>query len=97
MTVVAGVDNSPASRAALRLAAQEARWRQAPLIAVSAYKPPLGTAVGGYPAAAMRTEGEQKATAESELRATVDDTLGDQEVQAGLRVSAAARLLLTRP
>lgn len=33
MTVVVGVDNSAASKAALRLAAQEARWRQAPLVA----------------------------------------------------------------
>jgi nucleotide-binding universal stress UspA family protein len=72
MTVVVGVDYSKGSRAALRLAAQEARWRQTPLVAVSAYEPPLGTAVGGYPAAAMHTEGEQKATAESELRATVE-------------------------
>ena len=37
VTVVVGVDYSEASKEALRLAAQEARWRQAPLIAVSAY------------------------------------------------------------
>jgi nucleotide-binding universal stress UspA family protein len=42
MTVVVGVDGSPPSRTALRLAAQEARCRQVPLIAVSAYEPPLG-------------------------------------------------------
>jgi nucleotide-binding universal stress UspA family protein len=96
MTVVVGVDNSPASKTALLLAAQEARWRQAPLVAVSAYEPPLGTVVGGYPAAAMHTEGEQKATAESELRATVDDTLGDRGIQADLRVSAglAGRVII---
>jgi nucleotide-binding universal stress UspA family protein len=96
MTVVVGVDNSPASRAALELAAQEARWRQAPLVAVSAFEPPLGTAVAGYPAAAMHTEGEQKATAESELRAAVDDTLGGQGIQADLRVSAglAGRVII---
>ena len=51
MTVV-GVDNSEASKAALRLAAQEARWRQAPLVAVSAYELPIGPA-GGFPGAAM--------------------------------------------
>ncbi len=62
MTVVVGVDNSAASRAALRLAAQEARWRQVPLVAVTAYEPPLGPA-GGYPIAAKHTEGEQRATA----------------------------------
>ena len=39
MTVVVGVDGSPRSRAALRLAAQEAQWRQVPLVAVSAYEP----------------------------------------------------------
>lgn len=96
MTVVVGVDNSPASRAALELAAQEARWRQAPLVAVSAFEPPLGTAVGGYPAAAMHTEGERKATAESELRAAVDETLGGQGIQADLRVSAglAGRVII---
>ena len=53
MTVVVGIDNSEASKAALRLAAQEARWRQAPLVAVSAYEPPLGP-VGGFPGAAMQ-------------------------------------------
>ena len=41
MTVVVGVDNSAAARAALRLAAQEARWRQVPLVVVSAYEAPL--------------------------------------------------------
>jgi len=35
MTVIVGVDSSEASKAALRLAAQEARWRQASLVAVS--------------------------------------------------------------
>ena len=35
MTVIVGVDSSEASKAALRLAAQEARWRQAFLVAVS--------------------------------------------------------------
>ena len=87
VTVVVGVDYSEASREALRLAAQEARWRQAPLIAVSAYEPPIGP-VGGFPGSAMHTEGEQRATSEAELRATVDEELGDQAVQTELRVSA---------
>ncbi|MFY9929592.1 MAG: universal stress protein [Streptosporangiaceae bacterium] len=86
MTVVVGVDNSASSRAALRLAAQEARWRQVPLVAVTAYEAPLGP-VGGYPIAAKQAEGEQRATAEAALRATVDDELGDQAGQADLRIS----------
>ena len=87
MTVVVGMDNSAASRVALRLAAQEARWRQVPLLAVTAYEPLLGPVSGGYPIAAKHTEGEQRATAEAALRATVDDELGDQAGQADLRIS----------
>jgi nucleotide-binding universal stress UspA family protein len=95
MTVVVGVDNSEASKTALRLAAQEARWRQAPLIAVSAYEPPIGPA-GGFPAAAMHTEREQRATAEADLRAAVDEELGDQAAQTELRVAAglAGRVII---
>jgi nucleotide-binding universal stress UspA family protein len=95
MTVVVGVDNSAASKAALRLAAQEARWRQAPLVAVSAYEPPLG-AVGGYPQAAKHTEGEERANAEAALRETVDDELGEQGAHTDLRVSAglAGRVII---
>src|ERR1700749_2762078 len=74
MTVIVGVDSSQASKAALRLAAQEARWRQAPLVAVSAYELPLGP-VGGFPGAAMHTKGEEQATAEAGLGATVDHEL----------------------
>jgi nucleotide-binding universal stress UspA family protein len=37
VTVVVGVDGSGGSRAAIRLAAQEARYRSAPLVAVMAY------------------------------------------------------------
>ena len=87
MTVVVGVDNSVASRTALRLAAQEAQWRHARLVAVSAYEPPLGTPVGGYPSAAMHTGGEQKAAAESSLRDTVTTELDQQAADTDLRVS----------
>jgi nucleotide-binding universal stress UspA family protein len=88
MTVVVGVDGSVASRAALRLAAQEAQWRHAPLVAVTAYEPPLGTPVGGYPVAAKHTADEQRATAESALRDTVNDELGGQATEVDLRVSS---------
>ena len=87
MTVVVGVDGSPPSRAALRLAAQEARCRQVPLIAVSAYEPPLGKPAGGYPIGTMHTGDDERATTESALRDAVSKELGDQADQADLRVS----------
>jgi nucleotide-binding universal stress UspA family protein len=88
MTVVVGVDGSPPSRVALQLAAQEARCRQAPLVAVSAYEPPFPAPAGGYPVAALHTAEEDRAAAESALRDTVSEELGDQAGQADLRVSA---------
>src|ERR1700730_10207255 len=88
MTVVVGVDGSEPSRAALRLAAQEAHCRQVPLVAVSAYEPPLGTPGGGFPVAALHTDDEERATAESELRDAVSEELGDQAGQTDLRVAA---------
>ena len=95
MTVIVGVDNSEASKAALRLAAQEARWRQASLVAVSAYELPISPP-GGFPAGAMHTQPEQRATAEAELRATVDHELGAEAGQASLHVSAglAGRVII---
>jgi nucleotide-binding universal stress UspA family protein len=96
MTVVVGVDNSAASRLALRLASQEAHWRKQPLIAVTAYDPPLGTPGGGFPAATKHTDSEQRETAETALRDTVHNELGDQAGQADLRVSAglAGRVII---
>ena len=96
MTVVVGVDNSAASRTALRLAAQEAQWRHARLIAVSAYDPPLGAPVGGYPSSAMHTAGEQKAVTESALRDTVTTELDEQAADIDLRVSEglASRVII---
>jgi nucleotide-binding universal stress UspA family protein len=81
---------------ALRLAWQEARWRQQPLVAVTAYEPPLGTPGGGFPAATMHTASEERKTAESALRDTVHDELGDHSGQADLRVSAglAGRVII---
>jgi nucleotide-binding universal stress UspA family protein len=81
---------------ALRLASQEARWRQQPLIAVTAYEAPLGTPSGGFPAATKHTDSEERATAETALRDTLHDELGDQAGQADLRVSAglAGRVII---
>ena len=87
MTVVVGVDGSERSRVALQLAAQEAHWRQVPLVAVSAYEPPFGTPKGGFPVAALHTADEERVTAESTLRDTVNEELGDQTGRTDLRVS----------
>jgi nucleotide-binding universal stress UspA family protein len=87
MTVVVGVDGSEPSRVALRIAAQEARWRQVRLVAVSAYEPPLGKPAGGYPAGAMHTPEEERATAESALRDTVSKELDNEAAGTDLRVA----------
>jgi nucleotide-binding universal stress UspA family protein len=96
VTVVVGVDGSAASRAALRQAAQEARWREVPLVAVGAYEPPLPAPSGGYPVAAMHTDTESRSSAESALRDTVNDELGDQAGHVDMRVSAglAGRIIV---
>jgi nucleotide-binding universal stress UspA family protein len=95
MTVIVGIDNSEASKAALRLAAQEARWRQASLVAVSAYELPISPP-GGFPGSALHTQSEERATAEAELRAKVDHELGAEAGQASVRVSAglAGRVII---
>jgi nucleotide-binding universal stress UspA family protein len=95
MTVIVGIDNSEASKAALRLAAQEAHWRQAPLVAVSAYELPISPP-GGFPGSALHTQSEERATAEAELRAKVDHELGAEAGQASVRVSAglAGRVII---
>ncbi len=96
MTVVVGVDGSGGSRAALRQAAQEAQWRNVPLVVVAAYEPPLPVPSGGYPVAAMHTETENRAATESTLRDTVKDELGDQAGHVDMRVSAgvAGRIIV---
>lgn len=89
MSVVVGVAGSTGSRAAIRLAATEARYRQTSLIAVMAYSGErvLG-APGGQPLARLGTGGDERAAAESCLREAVCDALGSQADQVELRVTA---------
>ena len=77
--VVVGVKESKGSRAALRLAAQEARYRDATLIAVMAYggNPALGSPAG-RPVAAAHTAADERQSAEWALRDALADALGDQ-------------------
>jgi nucleotide-binding universal stress UspA family protein len=85
-TVVVAVEETAASRAALRLAAQEAGYREAPLIAVMAYgsNSALG-APAGRPLSSVHTAGDEQFAAESALRDAVVDALGEQAGQVELR------------
>jgi nucleotide-binding universal stress UspA family protein len=82
VTVVVGVKGSDGPRAAIRLAAQEARYRQAPLIAVMAYtgERALG-APAGRPLSTLRTADDQRLIAESLLRLAVVDALGAEQAE----------------
>ena len=89
MSVVVGVDGTAASRAAIRIAAQEARYRQALLIAVMAYSSErtLG-APAGQPVATLSTGLDQRSAAEASLRDLLADALGSQADHVELRVVA---------
>lgn len=77
--VIVGVDGSPGARTAIRLAAREAAYRRAPLIAVMAYSGENALAAPATrPSATMRTCDDDRATAESALRNSVRAALGDQ-------------------
>jgi nucleotide-binding universal stress UspA family protein len=84
--VVVGIEGSGSSRAAIRLAAQEARYRGAELIAVMAYS---GERALGAPAvrpvATLRTADDERMVAEAALRDAVFDALGDQAGKVQLR------------
>jgi nucleotide-binding universal stress UspA family protein len=86
MSVVVGVDGSASSRAAIRLAAQEAGYRDARLIAVMAYNEDraLG-APAGRPLATLRTA-DDRSIAESSLRDALKSALGDRAGDVDMRV-----------
>ena len=85
-TVVVGVDGSAGSRAAITLAAKEADYRGAELIAVMAYsgERALG-APATRPVATLRTADDEQLEAEAALRDAVLDALGDQAEKVQLR------------
>jgi nucleotide-binding universal stress UspA family protein len=85
-SVVVGVEDGGGSRAAIQLAAQEARFRHAPLIAVMAYSGDRAMAPAGRPAASPRTPGEERLV-ESALRDAVADALGKEADRVELRTA----------
>jgi nucleotide-binding universal stress UspA family protein len=89
MSVVVGVDGTAASRAAIRIAAQEARYRRAPLIAVMAYSGQRAlSASAGQPSAAPGPGGDERGAAESSLRDLITEALGNQADHVELLVVA---------
>ena len=88
MTVLVGVKRSPDSRAAIRLAAQEARYRDATLIAVMAYPAERGWSPAVKPGAQRLTRADDRAVAENLLREAVSDALGNAAERVEHRVVA---------
>jgi nucleotide-binding universal stress UspA family protein len=88
MTVLVGVRPSPDSRAAIRLAAQEARYRDTTLIAVMAYPAERDWSPAVRPGAERLTSADDRAVAEDLLREAVSDALGDTAGQVEQRVVA---------
>jgi len=89
-TVVVGVEGR-GSRKAIRLAAQEARYRDAPLIAVMAYSGDRAVAPAVRPVAMScapgDAPGEEHLVAESALRDAVVDALGEDADRVELRTA----------
>jgi nucleotide-binding universal stress UspA family protein len=86
--IVVGVDGTGKSQATIQAAAQEARCRDATLIAVMAYSSerPLG-APAARPVATLRTAGDDRLAAETALRDAVSAALGDEADQVELRTA----------
>src|SRR5689334_643281 len=85
-TVVVGIEGSGSSRTAIRLAAQEARYRGAQLIAVMPYSGERAVGAPAVrPAATLRTADDERIVAEAALRDAVFDALGDQAAKVQLR------------
>ena len=86
--VVVGVDGTGTSRATIQAAAQEARSRDATLIAVMAYSTerPLGTSAA-RPVATVPVASDERLVAETALRDAVAAALGDEASLVELRTT----------
>jgi nucleotide-binding universal stress UspA family protein len=86
--VVVGVEGTGRSRATIRAAAQEARCRDATLIAVMAYgneRPPGAPAA--HPVATLPVASDERLAAETALRDAVATALGDEADRVELRAA----------
>jgi len=85
--IVVGVDGTGRSRATIQAAAQEARCRDATLIAVMAYssESPLGMAA--RPVATLAVASDERLAAETALRDAVADALSDEAGRVELRTA----------
>jgi nucleotide-binding universal stress UspA family protein len=88
MTVLVGVKRSSDSRAAIRLAAREALYRDTTLIAVMAYPAERGWSPAVRPGTQRLTRDDDRAVAEDLLRGAVSDALGDAAERVEHRVVA---------
>ena len=90
MTVLVGVSPSADSRAAIRLAAQEARYRNGPLIAIMAYPAARAWSPAVRPAVQKLTPADDRAATDDFLRGAVSDALGDDAKGVERRAVAGA-------
>jgi nucleotide-binding universal stress UspA family protein len=88
MTVLVGVKRSADSRAAIRMAAKEAFYRDAALVAVMAYPAERGWSPAVRPGAQRLTRDDDRKVAEELLREAVSDALGDAADRVERRVVA---------
>jgi nucleotide-binding universal stress UspA family protein len=87
MTVVVGVDGTPASHGAIRLARQEAGYRGVSLTAIMAYGSEIVFgAPAARPVATLSTPAEHRASTEATLEQVVRDALGDDAAQVKTQV-----------
>lgn len=85
--IVVGVDGTGRSRATIQAAAQEARCRDATLIAVMAYSTERPLGMAAPPVATLAVASDERLAAETALRDAVADALGDEAGRVELRTA----------
>jgi nucleotide-binding universal stress UspA family protein len=85
--IVVGVDGTGRSRATIQAAAQEARCRDATLIAVMAYSTERPLGMAARPVATLAVASDERLAAETALRDAVADALGAEAGRVELRIA----------